>query len=441
MTIQAQDSWQLEVVGHPGTLSGAPLDKSGNRTFPWDGAVNGTTLPDGKYTLRLTAGTEVKTAEVSIDTQAPEIKALTYLAVDNNAAMEVSANILDKVADGASGIDEASITVSLQENNVAFGTRNFESTLGSFSQKLDVEKLQEFFSGIPRIPGAKKPLMVEARDLAGNKVSAELKDASNIKKETLSLNFDSGYHVAAVNDNPNNPIIRPLLAQRIVHNSELFTGDAQIIWNYQKRGSENGRVVFKHDWRTGRNRIVNLSFEFNCKDNKYNFIQNGFIPLPEGQYFSTYETAWGDILNSHAYRIENRIAYKDPTLIEMHGILFDKLVKKDWLDFFGGNGLKEVSKNWKLVFGPLIDSKMKHPEQIDFAWASYNIVLKREFNATIQDKSYLFVDDEDGRGPWTAYVQYEGDVDSHPVVIRTIREYDIRTNTIIEHVIDAFVKN
>lgn len=64
--VTAPAEWTLEVVGQGRFLTG-----SGNKNFDWDGKLNGVILPDGKYTLRLKAGAQEKTADVAIDTTPP----------------------------------------------------------------------------------------------------------------------------------------------------------------------------------------------------------------------------------------------------------------------------------------------------------------------------------------------------------------------------------
>lgn len=71
--ISAKYDWTISVDGHPGEVNAGPSPNTGNKSFAWDGRVNGIILPDGKYTLRLKTGAEEKTVDVIIDTIAPNV--------------------------------------------------------------------------------------------------------------------------------------------------------------------------------------------------------------------------------------------------------------------------------------------------------------------------------------------------------------------------------
>ena len=84
-------------------------------TLPWDGNINGITLNDGKYTLRLKAGAEEKTVEVVIDRTAPTFD----FFIDN------------QLVRGANGKLIGSVTPEFR--------LSLKDTLAGFANKNDVE--------------------------------------------------------------------------------------------------------------------------------------------------------------------------------------------------------------------------------------------------------------------------------------------------------------
>lgn len=132
-------AWTLSVNNQ--TITSGQGD---NPRYLWNGAVNGIILPDGKYTLRLTAGSEVKTADVIIDTAAPIITESRVPTVDEHSENEkaVFTYTFDCKAEdqnGASGslVDPKSMQVVFKNATFTSPVITESSEIGTYHAKAD----------------------------------------------------------------------------------------------------------------------------------------------------------------------------------------------------------------------------------------------------------------------------------------------------------------
>ena len=154
ITTPSAQPWELDIVGNPGILDGTPSLKVGPASFVWNGKVNGITLPDGKYTLRLKAGAEEKTVEVILDTQAPAVSQASFTA-DTRTIEPYDFLLEGAVVDtGLAGLKEESASFSVtgisssSADALTFDpeTGLFQHTLTFNMQTLTDEKVEVVFS-------------------------------------------------------------------------------------------------------------------------------------------------------------------------------------------------------------------------------------------------------------------------------------------------------
>lgn len=165
LSVTATGKWTLEVVGHSGRLDGSPLELEGSKTFAWNGAINGIILPDGRYTLRLKAGAEEKTADVVIDKVAPTISSSKVPRIDERSENDkaVFAYTFDcKAEDGAQGslVDPNSMRVTFQN-------ATFTSPVATESTEADTYCVKADYLSAPRSSTTLKYAVVIS-DNAGN---------------------------------------------------------------------------------------------------------------------------------------------------------------------------------------------------------------------------------------------------------------------------------
>lgn len=165
----ALGTWNIEVEGRPGVLDGTPAERTGSKDFLWNGKVNGIILDDGKYTLRLTAGSEVKTADVIIDTQAPEISNIVVSEGTEPNSYIITASISDK---GLSGLSDEDPTVSIEGGNASNASIAFSRNSGTLTYQAAIVPTPSTASGVYRIKQTDNLdgtmyVVVSARDRAG----------------------------------------------------------------------------------------------------------------------------------------------------------------------------------------------------------------------------------------------------------------------------------
>lgn len=212
VTVEAQDSWTIEVDGHPGTIDTGPGPNSDNKSFPWDGAVNDIILPDGKYTLRLTANGEVRTTDVVVDTTPPDVTAVKIAPNSNGLGASITASILDPNINGAtSGVDEGTIVIN--SNGHALSGIESSYTKESAALRADISPEKALALSIPAMN--ENSVAISVSDIAGNAVNRnsilvsgfETQLAYDIEQEHPGVH--SAYSVLGLGKNKD--VMRPLL--------------------------------------------------------------------------------------------------------------------------------------------------------------------------------------------------------------------------------------
>lgn len=175
--------WELSVVGQSGTIlrgQGNALNKK------WNGVLPGQTepLPDGKYSLRLTAAGIVRSADIIIDSQSPEISDIK-METDPSDPSGNTLIVSGKVEDvGPAGLDLNKIKIEIKGTTVKDTDHPFHPKTGAFSRRFTID------------PKAGEVITAEvtAVDKAGNQAvkdsnSDELQELAKLRTqvETIQL--------------------------------------------------------------------------------------------------------------------------------------------------------------------------------------------------------------------------------------------------------------
>ncbi len=184
LDVVSSGAWTISVDGRPGPIDTGSGPNFGNKSFPWDGKVNGITLPDGKYTLRLKAGTEEKTVEVIIDRVKPVLRDVRVLKIAQTSVGEpltywFGADLPDVPENtNGSAIDDDATT--LDGANVAWTRQQGRTNLDDRVTYVEVTLPQTFIENL------RYTLIV--RDKAGNqaKVKANMSLGANYSGEVVT---------------------------------------------------------------------------------------------------------------------------------------------------------------------------------------------------------------------------------------------------------------
>ena len=175
--VTATKNWTLtatDVNGGEATIA-AGAGQEEPQTINWDGEVNGVTLPDGKYPLRLKAGGQEKMAEVIIDTTPPKISDAYLDGYDETLSRDSFYTFLITAADQGSG--SAVSNIEAESGTILFKnatcTREGKAETVSASQTKVRYKLVDVNAGADSVE-------FDARisDKAGNSTRVKLADGS-----------------------------------------------------------------------------------------------------------------------------------------------------------------------------------------------------------------------------------------------------------------------
>lgn len=154
LLVEASGPWALSVEGRAGIIASG----TGPQTVSWDGRVDGLALPDGRYTLRLASGSTTATADVAIDSSAPEFTGIVIERDEAGPACRaytVRAHVRDA---GPATLVPESVGVQIPDATVTSHAFDPVSGLLSARVTLKAPALQVFAS-------------ITARDSAGNTAS------------------------------------------------------------------------------------------------------------------------------------------------------------------------------------------------------------------------------------------------------------------------------